>query len=185
MSRKAAIGSFLALVTGCGDAQQQREPAARRAASPPHEQQAVPVGNPRFEWFASQYRNTGGLSFAVAETDNVRVAMECERGSRSVRVSAVDPNAAGTQLVIGSGDASATLPATPSNDTMIDDSTYAAAITDVEHPVLQALENSGDLWVWTAEFPMRASSDDDRDAIAQFFAFCEGRLDEITPNWER
>ena len=112
------------------------------------------------------------LSFTIPETDAVGVGMECGRGSRSVRISTVDPNALGTRLEFGSGEARASVQATPSHDTMIDDSTYAAAVVEVDHPVFAALRNSGELWVWTAEHPMRVESDAERAAIAAFFEAC-------------
>ena len=103
MRRAAAIGSFLALVTGCGEPARQQAPRQPAPQSPPP-QEASAGYSPRFEWLGENYEDRGVLAFAIPETDAVGVGMECRRGSRAVRVSTVDPDSVGTTLTFGSGE---------------------------------------------------------------------------------
>ncbi|WP_156767534.1 hypothetical protein [Candidatus Viadribacter manganicus] len=87
----------------------------------------------------------GGLAFAVPETDAVGVSMECDRGSRSVRISTVD------------------------------DRIYAVAKVPADNAALQAFRASGKMWVWDDNQFMRAETLAERQAIEDFFRFCGAR----------
>lgn len=170
MRRVGAVGSFLALVTGCGETA-PTSPAPVAEAPRPARQSTS--GFPQqFEWMRGSRGERGGLTFAVPETDNVGVTMECDRGSRSVRVSAADPDALGSRLVFGSGERRADVAASPSRDPEFDDSVYADARVAIDHPIFRAFRGSGELWVWDADAPMRSETDAEREAIEEFFDFC-------------
>jgi hypothetical protein len=172
MRRTAAVGSFFALVTGCGYPEPveapRRRPAATTAPSP---QRQTPFAE-RFEWIGGSRGERGGLAFAVPETDAVGVSLECHRGSRSVRVSTADPLSAGIRLAIGAGETRTDVPATPTHDSMIDDSIYAVANLPADDGALQAFRASGEMWVWDESQLMRAETDAEREAIEAFFRFC-------------
>ncbi|MEJ0058099.1 MAG: hypothetical protein WDM79_00160 [Terricaulis sp.] len=174
MRRAAAVTSFLALVTGCGEqpsrASQSPASAPPTATSAPTPAAANPP--PDFNWGMSTHEEEAGLWYSVAETDAVGVSLHCGRGSRSVRVTTSDPNRVGTRLVFGSGRTQADVSATPVQDEMIDESVYAVATVPLDHPVLSALRSSGELWVWDDDHPMRSESESERADIAAFFRYC-------------
>src|SRR5512147_1774570 len=120
MRRSATVVSFFALVTGCGQAGQ---PAVMIPSAAPTQ----PRYGPSFEWMTSSSGTRSGLAFAIPETDAVGIDMECERGSRTIRLSAVDPSGHGTQLDIGSGEIHMRVGATPTADSNFDDSIYAVS----------------------------------------------------------
>lgn len=172
MRRTAAVGSFFALVTGCGNpapVQAPAPPASTTVAAP--QSQARP--QPQFEWMGGHRGERGGLSYGVPETDAISISMECDRGSRSVRTSAADRLSAGVRLVIGSGDTRSELGASPIHDSLIDDSIYAVANVPVNDPALQAFRASGEMWVWDDSYVMRAETDAERQMIEEFFHFCD------------
>lgn len=171
MRRAAAVGSFFALVTGCGNPasmETSREPA--RATSDAPRARTLPAS--RAEWMWGSQGERGELAFAVPETDAVGISMQCGRGSRSVRISTADRLSAGVRLVIGSGEARSETSATPTHDSMIDDSIYAVANVPTDDAALVAFAASGDMWVWDDSQLMRAETDAERQEIADFFEFC-------------
>lgn len=171
MRRTAAVGSFFALVTGCGNptpVQAPPPPASTTVAAP--QSQARP--RPQFEWMGGHRGERGGLSYAVPETDAISITMECNRGSGSARISAPDRLSAGVRLVIGSGDARTETGASPIHDSEIDDSIYAVANVPVDDAALQAFRASGEMWVWDDTQIMPAETDAERQMIEEFFRFC-------------
>jgi len=173
--RRAAVGSFLALVTGCGETPST---PAQRPATPPAARVATSPTSPasrysHFEWIKGVQGHRAGLTFAIPETDAVGVTLECDRGSRIVRLASVDPARQGTRITFGSGDAHAEMSATPSHDTDYDDAYWAVAMVSTDHLVFTAFKATDALWVWDAGAPMAAHSRAERDAIASFFRFCD------------
>jgi hypothetical protein len=58
---------------------------------------------------------------------------------------------------------------------MIDDGIYAVANLPTDDAALQAFAASGEMWVWDESQLMRAETDAERQAIVDFFSFCEAR----------
>jgi hypothetical protein len=159
----AAAASLLALAAILAGCNLQRAPA--------------PVVSARTGFFFNDGGDTAGLAYGEADSDNVGLMMQCERGARRVEITdAVHAGARkGETLVLASGGARSQLP----TRVEVDEERGAPlasgqALTD--NPVLTAFRKSGRVTVKLgAREQAYVASPAELISVARFFAVCEKR----------
>lgn len=158
--------SGLALATAaCNTTESAGGPMAEPLASAPQ-----PVEG--YDWFYHADGDDARLAYGLAESDDLKLGMDCRRGAGRLELSATSQNEGAKDIHIESGGNTERF-AAQSEPSQLHDGVFLTANADADAPVFQRFRQVGWLALWQGETreayaPHPAS----RDNIERFFAFC-------------
>jgi hypothetical protein len=182
--RLVKFGLFLALLQGCSPAPEpvavsghetrQRAPAVSERETP-QSAMAAPAGSmwPKHTWIFEIENDRGSLGFTVPETDDEPFLVECERHARRVAIKALDPQRAGSVLVLVSRGERARYPSERVTDPEIDEGVYSYAEVSTSDAVLARFRETTDIAIGEQAIPLPVRTEADRRAVAALFAYCD------------
>lgn len=159
----SAVGAS-ALIAACATAPEPSTPTPVAASAP------APAAG--YDWFFNQ--GDGGLSLAygVANSDDVRLSLDCREGSGRVDLTVPAPDGAQPVIHLESGGDTERF-AAESEPSMLHDGVYLTAEAAASEPVFQRFRRTGWIAVWEGEnrHPYAAHAGSTA-GIERFFAAC-------------
>lgn len=137
---------------------------------------APPVAGPApiegYDWIFHEDDGEARLAYGVAESDDVRVALDCRRGSGRLALTALaEPDAEPTILIESGGETERF--AAASEEDLLHDGLILTAMAAADAPVFQRFRRTGWLALWQAGGrEAYAPHPGSADRIERFFAFC-------------
>lgn len=125
-----------------------------------------------YDWFYNADQDEARLAYGLAESDDLRIGMDCRRGSGRLALSSTSANPAAKDIHVESGGETERF-AAASEPSQVHDGVFLTAQADTDAAVFQRFRQVGWLALWQGEAreayaPHPAS----RDNIERFFAFC-------------
>lgn len=158
--------SGLALATAaCHTTDTAGQPGAEPLTSAPQ-----PVEG--YDWFYHADGDDARLAYGLAESDDLRLGMDCRRGAGRLALSATSQDTAAKEIHIESGGDTERFPAR-SEPSEVHEGVFLTASADADEPVFQRFRQVGWLALWHGdEREAYAPHPQSRDNIERFFAFC-------------
>ena len=133
---------------------------------------AAPQPVEGYDWFYHVDGDDARLAYGLAESDDLRLGMDCRRGSGRLALNAPSQDEGAKDIHIESGGDTERFPA-QSEPSQLHDGVFLTAPAEAGAPVFRRFRQVGWLAVWQGETreayaPHPAS----RDNIERFFAFC-------------
>ena len=150
--------------------------ACASVESPPDTPGAMAAGSPApiagHDWFYYQDGGEARLVFGLAESDDLRLGLDCREGSARLTLSAVAGPDATPEIRVESGGETQGFPAL-SEPSELHDGVFLTAEASADAPVFQRFRRTGWIVLWLdgerqAYAPQLASTPN----IERFFAFC-------------
>jgi hypothetical protein len=156
----AAAGMLAGLLAGCNPSDRAPQAALQPGAG----------------FFFNQDGPMASLAYGLADSDDVSLMLECELGSRRVRISKPADRVSGpARLILTSGDARSDLKADIEPNEESGES-LASSRAPSDLPALAAFRKTGRLRVRvTGRDQTLAATPGERPIVARFFAACERR----------
>lgn len=130
----------------------------------------APVEN--YDWFLHQDGDEARLAYGLEESDDLRIGLDCRRGSGKLDLSAVAKAGARPEIHLESGGDTERYPA-QSEPSELHDGLFLTAEARTSEPVFQRFRRVGWLAVWQGEERNAyAPHPPSVDRIERFFAFC-------------
>ncbi|MFJ6023566.1 hypothetical protein ACIQC9_03060 [Brevundimonas sp. NPDC092305] len=160
--RPALVLTLLLGLSACATAAPEAPPA--ESGSP------QPVA--RYDWMLNGDDHTASLVYGVPETDDLRLGLDCQRGSGKLDLTAQVAAGASPEIYLESGGDTERYPAEafPSE---FDDGLILTASAGAKEPVFQRFRRLGWLAVWQGKTREPLVAHPGSEAlIERFFAFC-------------
>lgn len=158
--------SALALLTAaCNTTETAGGPTAEPLASAPQ-----PVEG--YDWFYHVDGDDARLAYGLAESDDLRLGMDCRRGAGRLALSATSQDTGGKDIHIESGGETERFAAV-SEPSQLNDGVFLTANAEADAPVFLRFRQVGWLALWQGDMrEAYAPHPESRDTIERFFAFC-------------
>lgn len=125
-----------------------------------------------YDWHFSGDAGAARLAYGVAESDDVRLAMDCEAGAGRLALIANAPEGARPEIHLESGGDTERFPAA-SEPSIIHDGVFLTAEAAADEPVFLRFRRLGWIAVWRGdEREPLAAHPQTLPQIERFFAFC-------------
>lgn len=125
-----------------------------------------------YDWFYHVDGDDARLAYGLAESDDLRLGMDCRRGAGRLALSATSQDAGAKDIHIESGGDTERFPAR-SEPSEVHEGVFLTASADADEPVFQRFRQVGWLALWQGETrEAYAPHPQSRDTIERFFAFC-------------
>jgi len=131
-----------------------------------------PVPVEGYDWFFHGEDSSARLAYGLEESDDLRLALECDRGSGQLALSGIAPTGARSEFHIESGSETERFAAV-AEPSQLHDGVFLSASARANAPVFQRFRRLGWLAMWQdgkrqayATQPASAAN------IERFFAFC-------------
>jgi hypothetical protein len=130
-----------------------------------------------FDWFFGDTGAAVSLSYAVPETDALKLSLSCAKGSGRVTLKIPAAASAPRRIRLKSGEATIALTATVEPDPTTDSQVFLVADLNAQAAVLRTLRRTGRIEVATdGSFAFLAAQRDSPRRMAAFFEGCGGGL---------
>lgn len=161
-----ALAVLSLTASACATAAPDAPPPATTASS------GSPTPVEGYDWFFHADEDAARLAYGLAESDDLRLGLDCNRASGQLSLSGVASDEAKPEFHIESGGETARFPA-ESEPSQLHDGVFLSAEAPADAPVFQRFRRVGWLALWQdgkrqAYAPHPASAPD----IERFFAFC-------------
>jgi hypothetical protein len=141
-------------------------------AAPGVESSGAPVPVADHDWFYHRDGSEARLVYGLAESDDLRLGLDCSQGSGRLALSAVGGPDAKPEIYIEAGGETARFPAL-SEPSQLNDGVFLTADADPDAPVFQRFRQVGWLALWLdGERQAYAPQPESAPSIERFFAFC-------------
>lgn len=125
-----------------------------------------------YDWFYHVDGDDARLAYGLAESDDLRLGMDCRRGGGRMELSATSQDAGAKEIHIESGGDTERFPA-QSEPSQLHDGVFLTAQARTNEPVFQRFRQVGWLAQWHGdEREAYAPHPQSRDNIERFFVFC-------------
>lgn len=125
-----------------------------------------------YDWFYHVDGDDARLAYGLAESDDLRLGMDCRRGGGRMELSATSQDAGAKEIHVESGGDTERFPA-QSEPSQLHDGVFLTAQARTSEPVFQRFRQVGWLALWHGdEREAYAPHPQSRDNIERFFAFC-------------
>lgn len=125
-----------------------------------------------YDWFYHVDQDEARLAYGLAESDDLRLGMDCRRGAGRLALSATSSIETAKDIHIESGGETERFAAS-SEPSEVHDGVFLTAQADADAPVFQRFRRVGWLAVWQGDArEAYAPHPQSRDNIERFFAFC-------------
>ncbi|HEY0102080.1 MAG TPA: hypothetical protein VGB60_01300 [Brevundimonas sp.] len=144
--------------------------------TPPGASPASPAGEPSpvagYDWFFHAEDGSARLAYGLAESDDLKLALECAQGSGTLALNSIAAKGARSEIHLESGGETERFRAA-SEPSQIHDGVFLTSEAPSGHPVFQRFRRIGWMAQWRGDAreayaPQPAS----RSNIERFFAFC-------------
>lgn len=125
-----------------------------------------------YDWFLHQDGEAARLVFGLEESDDLKLALDCERGKGRLELSALAPKGAKPEIYLEAGGETErfTAAAEPSQ---LDEGLFLTAQASPKAPVFQRFAQTGWMALWRGdERQMMAGHPGADDRARRFMAFC-------------
>lgn len=130
----------------------------------------VPVAG--YDWFLHQDGEAARLVFGLEESDDLKLALDCERGKGRLELSALAPKGAKPEIYLEAGGETERFAAV-SEPSQLDDGLFLTAEASPKTPVFQRFAQTGWMALWRGdERQMMAGHPGADDRARRFLAFC-------------
>ena len=149
------------------------EPAVPGDAPPlPATPGAAPLPVDGYDWFYSTDEDTARLAYGLAESDDLKLGLDCRRGAGRLEMVAIAEKGAKPEIHVESGGETERFPAT-SEPSQLHDGVFLGAEASTAEPVFQRFRRVGWLAQWRdGEREAYAPQPGSTPNIERFFAFC-------------
>jgi hypothetical protein len=157
-----ALSGLLLSVAACATVEPPSMPVAAGAPQPID----------GYDWHFSGDDEAARLAYGVEASDDLRLGIDCRRGSGRLELSANAPKGAKPEIHLESGGETERFPAA-SEPSQVHDGLFLTAEASATEPVFQRFRHEGWLAIWhgDARDPL-APHAGTRPQIERFFAFC-------------
>ena len=153
-------------VAACATVETPTEPA------PGVESSGAPVPVADHDWFYHRDGSEARLVYGLAESDDLRLGLDCSQGSGRLALSAVGGPDAKPEISIEAGGETERF-AARSEPSELNDGVFLTADADADAPVFQRFRQVGWLALWLdGERQAYAPQPESAPNIERFFAFC-------------
>lgn len=147
------------------------EPAAAPLEPPPAAGSA-PLPVEGYDWFYSTDDGAARLAYGLAESDDLKLGLDCRRGTGRLEMVAIAEKGAKPEILVESGGETERFPAS-SEPSQLHDGVFLAAEASTAEPVFQRFRRLGWLAQWRdGEREAYAPQPGSTANIERFFAFC-------------
>lgn len=130
----------------------------------------VPVAG--YDWFLHEDGDAARLAYGLEESDDLRLGMDCRRGSGRLDLSATAPAGTRAEIYLESGGDTERF-AAKSEPSELNDGIFLTAEARTNHPVFLRFRRLGWLALWRGdERQTYAPHPGSADRVERFFAFC-------------
>ena len=142
------------------------------APPPPATPGAAPLPVEGYDWFYSTDEDTARLAYGLAESDDLKLGLDCRRGAGRLEMVAIAEKGAKPEIHVESGGETERFPAT-SEPSQLHDGVFLGAEASTAEPVFQRFRRVGWLAQWRdGEREAYAPQPGSTPNIERFFAFC-------------
>lgn len=132
----------------------------------------APAPVPDHDWFYHRDGEEARLVYGLAESDDLRLGLDCRQGSGTLELSAIGGPDAKPEILIEAGGETGRFPAR-SEPSELHDGVFLTAAATADNPVFQAFRRVGWLALWQdGEREAFAPHPESRPNIERFFLFC-------------
>lgn len=125
-----------------------------------------------YDWFYHADGDDARLAYGLAESDDLRLGMDCRRGAGRLALSATSQDTTAKEIHIESGGDTERFPA-QSEPSEVHEGVFLTASADADEPVFQRFRQVGWLALWQGDArEAYAPHPQSRDNIERFFVFC-------------
>lgn len=125
-----------------------------------------------YDWFYHADGDDARLAYGLAESDDLKLGMDCRRGAGRLELSATSQDDDAKEIHIESGGDTERFPA-QSEPSQLHDGVFLTATARSNEPVFQRFRQVGWLALWHGdEREAYAPHPQSRDTIERFFTFC-------------
>jgi len=167
--RSATILVLAVLVTtvsACATAVPYAPTATETASS------GSPVAVEHYDWFFDGDESRARLAYGLEASDDLRLGLDCDRGSGRLALSGVAPTGAKAEFHIESGGETERF-AAAAEPSQLHDGVFLSAETRADAPVFQRFRRTGWLALWQdGKRQAYAPHPDSTPNIERFFALC-------------
>ena len=150
----------------CATVESPTEPAPGAMAS------GAPAPVADHDWFYHRDGSEARLVYGLAESDDLRLGLDCSQGTGRLALSAVGGPDAKPEIYIEAGGETERFPA-QSEPSELNDGVFLTAEADADAPVFQRFRRLGWLALWLdGERQAYAPQPESAPNIERFFAFC-------------
>lgn len=150
----------------CATVETPTEPATGVASS------GAPAPVAAHDWFYHRDGSDARLVYGLAESDDLRLGLDCSQGTGRLALSAVGGPDAKPEIYIEAGGETERFPA-QSEPSELHDGVFLTAEADADAPVFQRFRRTGWLALWLdGERQAYAPQPESAPNIERFFAFC-------------
>lgn len=150
----------------CATVETPTEPATGVASS------GAPAPVADHDWFYHRDGSEARLVYGLAESDDLRLGLDCSQGTGRLALSAVGGPDAKPEIYIEAGGETERFPA-QSEPSELHDGVFLTAEADADAPVFQRFRRTGWLALWLdGERQAYAPQPESAPNIERFFAFC-------------
>lgn len=150
----------------CATVEAPAEPAPAVASS------GAPAPVPDHDWFYHRDGDAARLVYGLAESDDLRLGLDCNQGSGRLALSAVGGPRARAEIHVEAGGETERFPA-QSEPSELHEGVFLTAEADADSPVFQRFRRVGWLALWVdGERQAYAPHPESGPNIERFFAFC-------------
>lgn len=140
--------------------------------APPTASSGSPVPVEDHDWFFHAEEDTARLAYGLAESDDLRLGLDCIRSSGRLSLTGMAPDAAKPEFHIESGGETARFPA-EAEPSQVSDGVFLSAEAPADAPVFQRFRRVGWLALWQDGVRQAyAPHPESAPNIERFFAFC-------------
>lgn len=145
---------------------------APAAPTPALASTSAPTPIPGHDWFYHQDGTEARLVYGLAESDDLRLGLDCSQGTGRLALSAVGGPAAKPEIQVEAGGETGRFPA-QSEPSQLNDGVFLTSEADADAPVFQYFRRVGWLALWLdGERQAYAPQPESAPDIERFFAFC-------------
>jgi hypothetical protein len=133
---------------------------------------SAPVPVEGYDWFFHEDGEAARLAYGLAESDDLRLGLDCQRGSGRLDVSATAPVGAKAEIYLESGGDTERF-AAKSEPSELNDGVFLTAEAKTSEPVFLRFRRVGWLALWRGdERQTLAPHPGSTERVERFFAFC-------------
>ena len=125
-----------------------------------------------YDWFLHQDGQAARLVFGLEESDDLKLALDCERGQGRLALSALAPKGAKPELHLEAGGETERFSAV-AEPSQLDDGLFLSAAAETRHPVFKRFGQLGWMALWRGDQrQMMAGHPGADERVRRFLAFC-------------
>lgn len=170
--RMRALFVLSALTVGAAGCATVDAPAPAVSPPPPAAPGPAPLPVEGYDWFYSTDEDAARLAYGLAESDDLKLGLDCRRGTGRLEMVAIAEKGAAPEVYVESGGETERFPAS-SEPSQLHDGVFLTAEASTAEPVFQRFRRVGWMAQWRdGEREAYAPQPGSKSNVERFFAFC-------------